>query len=182
LIQSDAHLKNGPNPEQKLLEANKKIRYITYQCNNTITAESEKIINIPTPNIEAAQSKGQSVIIDIIEDCKIVCKIDVSGRKAPLKMYVKELKLDLFKMTSVEVLKVFVSDENKNPDEKTSQQIFVNPGGKFIIKKQIIPEELGPDGKPKKAKKFSKKDKNTEDCFECKSIYIGFYSSNGCSL
>lgn len=60
-------------------------------------------------------------------------------------------------MTSVEDLKVYVSDENKNPDEKTSQQIFVNPGGKIIIKKQIIPEELGPDGKPKKkAKKFNK--------------------------
>lgn len=58
----------------------------------------------------------------------------------------------------------------------------MNPSGKFIIKKQIIPDEIGPDGKIKKAKKFNKADKNIEDCFECKSIYIGFYSSDGCSL
>jgi hypothetical protein len=74
-------------------------------------------------------------------------------------------------------IKVYVSDENKNPGEKNSQQIFINPESRFIIKKKKIEEELGADGKPKKSKKFNKKDRSMEDMFECKSIYLGIYSA-----
>lgn len=49
-----------------------------------------------------------------------------------------------------------------------------------MIKKVKPDEELGPDGNPKK--KFTKKDRNMEDCFECKSIFVAFYSEKGCSL
>jgi hypothetical protein len=140
-------------------------------------------LRIPTPLPEAGQAKGLSVNIDIIEDCKVVCKVDVKGRKAPLKLYVKHDLSKFFQTALQPDLKVFISDETKNPGEKNSQQIFINPEGKFLVKKTKVPEELGADGKPKQSKKFVKKSKKImEDAFECQYIYIAFYSEQGSSI
>lgn len=108
------------NPSEKLDLANKSIRYITYQCNNTVAAESEKIIKVAPPSESQGQSKGAWTNLDIIEDCKVICRVDVYARKAPLKIYLKQKCDNLFQMTSVGLqndIKVYVSDENKNPGE-----------------------------------------------------------------
>ena len=162
-------------------------------------------------------------MIDIIEDCEMVCRIDVYGRKAPLKLHIqyesltqqngkkgdKSLalkkqqtslglspsKLDsgTFSLTQPKLpdLKVLVSHSSKAPDESNSFHVFNNPGPRVIIKKPAdfepeVPSKKG--GNPKDtilsqrghSKKKSQRD--LEDCFLCKSIYITFRSSQGCTL
>jgi hypothetical protein len=77
-------------------------------------------------------------------------------------------------------VKVYVSDSNKDPGEGTSQFVFVNPNGKFMIRKIVQP--ILNEKKLPKDKKEEKKDKNLDVVFECASIYIAFYSSAGCHL
>ena len=57
-----------------------------FECQNIIADESQKFINIETPGMQDANSRGPETKVDIIQNCKIVLKIDVKGRKVPLKL------------------------------------------------------------------------------------------------
>ena len=61
----------------KLDHTRKQVRIIQYHCKNTIAAENEKIIQIPSPSVDEGTIKGGSVEIDVIENCKIICQVDV---------------------------------------------------------------------------------------------------------
>ena len=56
-----------------LNDTSKQVRLMNHECKNTIAAESEKIINLYTPNIEDGAKRGHTKEIDVIEDCKIIC-------------------------------------------------------------------------------------------------------------
>ena len=58
---------------KRLNETRKQVRIIQYQCNNTIAAENEKIITIPSPTVEEGTIRGGSREIEIIENCQIIC-------------------------------------------------------------------------------------------------------------
>ena len=51
--------------------------------------ENEKIIHIQSPPIEAGQAKGPNKNVDLIEGCELICRVDVGGRKTPLKINIE---------------------------------------------------------------------------------------------
>ena len=67
-------------------DVKKDMKVITYQCNTTVAMENEKITNIQCPPIEAGKVKGPPKNIDLIEGCELICRVDVGGRKTPLKI------------------------------------------------------------------------------------------------
>jgi len=36
--------------------------------------------------MEAGKARGPDKVVDIIEECELICKVEVAGRKAPLKI------------------------------------------------------------------------------------------------
>lgn len=87
---------------------------------------------------------------------------------------------------------MLVSHSSKAPDETNSFHVFNNPGTRIIIKKPAdLSEPVVPDKKGGNAKDTitsdrgaskKKNQRDLEDCFPCKSIYITFRSSQGCTL
>ena len=73
---------------KKLNETRKQVRIIQYHCKNTIAAENEKVIKIQSPSVDEGTVKGGPVEIEVIENCKIICQVDVLGRKGPLKIHI----------------------------------------------------------------------------------------------
>ena len=74
------------NCDEKLSNAQKQIKVMKFECQNIIADESEKYINIEAPSFHDANMRGPETKVDIIQNCKVVLKIDVKGRKVPLKL------------------------------------------------------------------------------------------------
>ena len=74
------------NCDEQLTHAQKQIKVMKFECQNIIADESQKFINIEPPGIHDANSRGPETKVDIIQNCKVVLKIDVKGRKVPLKL------------------------------------------------------------------------------------------------
>lgn len=62
---------------------------IQYQCNTVVAAENDKIVNLLVPSTQDYAARGPVTKVDIVENCSIVCKIDVKWRKVPLKIYLE---------------------------------------------------------------------------------------------
>ena len=73
----------------QLAQAKRRIKIIQYNCNNTVAAESEKITLLKPPAIADGPKRGPGKQIDIIEGCPLVCKVDVQGHKAPLRIHIQ---------------------------------------------------------------------------------------------
>lgn len=57
-----------------------------FECQNIIADEDQKYIPIEVPDINQGNARGPEKKVDIISNCQIVIKIEVKGRKAPLKI------------------------------------------------------------------------------------------------
>jgi len=53
-----------------------------------VAAENEKFVYLKTPSYEAGKARGPAASVDVIENCEMIVKVDVKGRKAPLKIYI----------------------------------------------------------------------------------------------
>jgi len=97
----------------------------------------------------------------------------------------KSNKLNL--KSSLPELKIYVSHTSKTPDKTNSFQTFVNPGYRIFIKKPEDENEMNDDkensGKSKGDFLASRKmDKQFEDAFKSKSIYLCFTSDKSFTM
>lgn len=90
----------------------------------------------------------------------------------------KRGSIGAFKTSTRPDLRVYVSDVNKEPNEHTAMQQFINPGTRFTIK---LPEP-SIDDKHRAPKATTSEARLMRECFLCKSIYISFNSSKSCTL
>ena len=68
---------------------------LEYTCDNTVAAEHERIISLIAPVPSDGPKRGSTTDIDVIEDCPLICKVEVQGRKAPLRVYFEFEGMDL---------------------------------------------------------------------------------------
>ena len=169
-----------------LNEAKRQIKIIQYTCNNTVAAEHEKVLLIKSPDPKEGPKRGPQRSIDIIESCPLICKVDVSGRKAPLRIHVEyenQVEDDKRPKTAkvagerqnIKDLRVFASDKSKNPKENDCLQAFYNPGKGFTIRLPEVPEAQLQKMKAKDAKILREQ-------FQCQYIYLSFNSVMSQSL
>ena len=138
---------------KKINHARKEIQRIVYQCNTTVAQEDDWIVPLKCPALEEGNIKGPVHKVDIIEDCQVVCRVEVLGRKIPLKVHLDfdEAKKDAYsnpsstkndktkphggrftfghrpKKKQLKNLRVYASNESNCPDEITAKQMFLNP-------------------------------------------------------
>ena len=62
----------------------KRIKMLKFQCSKTVAGETERIIQLSTNPVSGG--KGAVMGLDVVENCLVVCKVNVKHRKAPLKI------------------------------------------------------------------------------------------------
>ena len=185
--------------------------------------------------MEAGKARGPDKGVDIIEECELICKVDVAGRKAPLKINIEyeavggvsikdvgqgtltrtlglgkqfasqgsspvgrsgtsPMKTAPFRANNKEDdhggkggnfpdLKIYVSNASKAPNALNAFQTFVNPGGRMFIRKPDgdAPMVSSAPAAPTRQAAL-RQERDSEDTFQSKSIYLCFISSKNLSI
>ena len=63
-------------------------------CNNTIAREQDRITVIKTA--PTGGSKGPITTLELLPNCLVTCRINVSGRRAPLRLSINQIQLGKF--------------------------------------------------------------------------------------
>ena len=71
----------------QLDEAKRKIKLMQYTVSHTVAAEKDRFVQIKLPDIKEGPKRGPTRQIDIIEGCPVVCRVEVQGRKGPLRIH-----------------------------------------------------------------------------------------------
>ena len=101
---------------QQMLKTESVLKVVRFKCKNTLASHAQKYkkIEAPGPN---EPSFGPPASVDLFPECASFCKVEVLGRKQPLKLrifdpdYPKRLKL------FDSVLKFFKSEQDLKKNE-----------------------------------------------------------------
>ena len=67
-------------------KANSEIKMIQFKCRRTVTNELERDSLLQGPSFGDG-GKGPVKNVEILENCDVIFKIEVKGRRAPLKLH-----------------------------------------------------------------------------------------------
>ena len=70
---------------QLINQATKDIKMMQYACDRVVSKEEDRIMPLKV-NPSGDGGKAPPSFIEILPDCTITCKIDVTNRKLPLKL------------------------------------------------------------------------------------------------
>ena len=73
----------------RLMKMVNELKTIRYKCNNTIARDQDRITVIRTNG--ASGYKGPSVNLDVVPNCLVVCRVNLEGRKAPLRLNIAQM-------------------------------------------------------------------------------------------
>ena len=81
------------------------------------------------------------------------------------------------------VLRVFVSETERAPDERTAQQVFSNFGTRILIRSQRTLETIESEGPSKPSGSGRKANAHIpRDCFDADCIYLTLFAETSCTV
>lgn len=123
---------SGTDCGSRLSKASLAIKAIKYQCNNTVAAEADRVAEV-TVRPKGDGAPGPPCIVDLIEGCQVYCRINVKGRKQPLRI---GLRVD-GQPPSIQrcgELALYLTDAGRDPTPEEHQKRFLNPGGRIMVR------------------------------------------------
>ena len=150
-------------------DASKNIRYLAYECTNTVTREEDRVTTLKV-NPPGDGGKAPAQRIEIFQDCEIMCKVEVKDRKLPLKLHITYHAEDAETTFVKKSLIVYASTVTHYPTKENCTHTFVNPSGKILIDDSNPYINTG------------RKQNSVADSFNNDSVHLSLNSRKGCII